>query len=103
MTCVQHTILQPSEQKLKAVLSSTVLYVQPNITCWVLTFPDKVMCYCLLPATQLGRGPLYWEDLGGHSWGLAPQFISLRGNEGAFLASSKFLASESNQKFKKNC
>lgn len=65
MTCVQHTILHPSEQKLKAVLSSTVLYVQPNITCWVLTFPDEVMCYCLLPATQLGRGPLYWEVVGG--------------------------------------
>lgn len=44
---------------------STAVYVQPHITCWVLTFPDEVMCYCLLPATQLGRGPLYWEVVGG--------------------------------------
>lgn len=54
-----------SEQKLKAAVSSTVLYVRPHITGWVLAFPDEVMCYCLLPAAQLGRGPLYWEVVGG--------------------------------------
>lgn len=42
MKWAQATLSHPSEQKFKAVLSSTVLYVQPHTTCWVLIFSGEV-------------------------------------------------------------
>lgn len=60
MKWAQHTLSHPSEQKFKAVLSSTGLYVQPHTTCWVLIFAgEEPMCWppasCFLVSGSGGR------------------------------------------------